>query len=476
MTLRVMEKTGRWPGQPSFAWHARQRGQAVILVVATAVIVLLAALLVYNAGQLNLKKTKLQNTADSAAYSGALLLSRAYNFTAYSNRAMVANQVAIAQLVSLSSWSRYYCTTFTATDCGKFTTLGTDDEMVVLLDLFDINEPANTANKTYQKISKGIWKGLDKVIPRLVTALDKLEKLLSTTSKAYMVGTMLAAGPAMSKVVKDNDSNAYINLTAFDVAKQYKNVLGFVKAYKPLKRKSSKPNRFHDVTMASLDAWTKSRSGPEIPPFTSLLTAAGPCLGDGEGFIMMTGFWHGSTKLAKNNRYWKAKDNGYWASAGVCVIIVDVGPVPVPVPIPLVFPLSPSSGLAYAGYPTDKVHDIETYSGLQPYYGVAKIKKPDMESPTMSIFVAENSTTIHTTQNGNPPVGAGQFVLNDSEASAKMQVASSANAHFVRPDANLTLGGYTVYGNMFNPYWEAHLVPTPASMVTDYRKAQGGAP
>ena len=54
--------------------------------------------------QMTSAKIKLQNTADAAAYSAAVLQARDYNFSAYTNRAMVANQVSAAQVVALKSW------------------------------------------------------------------------------------------------------------------------------------------------------------------------------------------------------------------------------------------------------------------------------------------------------------------------------------------------------------------------------------
>jgi hypothetical protein len=61
----------------------------------------------FNVGQLSREKTKLVNTADAVAYSAGVVHARALNFNAYSNRALIANEVLIAQMVSLSSWSGY---------------------------------------------------------------------------------------------------------------------------------------------------------------------------------------------------------------------------------------------------------------------------------------------------------------------------------------------------------------------------------
>jgi len=46
---------------------------------------------------------QLQNAADAAAFGASTLEARSLNFAAYTNRAMVANEVAIGQLVGLLS-------------------------------------------------------------------------------------------------------------------------------------------------------------------------------------------------------------------------------------------------------------------------------------------------------------------------------------------------------------------------------------
>ena len=81
-----------------------QRGQALLFVTVTMLVVLLAMLSMYSIGQLVNEKTRLQNTADAAAYSAAIVQARDYNLTAYMNRAMIANDVSVAQTVGMMSW------------------------------------------------------------------------------------------------------------------------------------------------------------------------------------------------------------------------------------------------------------------------------------------------------------------------------------------------------------------------------------
>jgi hypothetical protein len=97
---------------PSRAWsvvaeRGSQSGQALIYGLFVIIGGLAGLFYLFNTGQLAREKTKLVNTTDAVAYSGGVLNARALNFHAYTNRAMMANTVAIAQLVSLSSWVQY---------------------------------------------------------------------------------------------------------------------------------------------------------------------------------------------------------------------------------------------------------------------------------------------------------------------------------------------------------------------------------
>jgi hypothetical protein len=93
---------------PAFAFSkGRQRGQALIFGLFVLIAGLAALFFFFNVGQLSREKTKLVNTADAVAYSAGVVQARALNFNAYSNRALIANEVLIAQMVSLSSWADY---------------------------------------------------------------------------------------------------------------------------------------------------------------------------------------------------------------------------------------------------------------------------------------------------------------------------------------------------------------------------------
>ncbi|MBS0307493.1 MAG: hypothetical protein JSS58_00850, partial [Proteobacteria bacterium] len=96
----------------SFASIRNQRGQALVFSLITVSIILLVMVSMYTMGQQSINKMKLQNTVDAAAYSAVVAEARDYNFSAYTNRAVIANQVAVAQVVGITSWARNYAGTY----------------------------------------------------------------------------------------------------------------------------------------------------------------------------------------------------------------------------------------------------------------------------------------------------------------------------------------------------------------------------
>lgn len=88
----------------------RQRGQVLVWFLAFAATLAVVFAGVYSVGQATSEKQKIVSAADAAAYSGGLVQARALNLVSYTNRAVIANEVLIAQMVSLQSWNDYFKT------------------------------------------------------------------------------------------------------------------------------------------------------------------------------------------------------------------------------------------------------------------------------------------------------------------------------------------------------------------------------
>lgn len=82
----------------------QQRGYLSVVVALFLIVLALSLVGLFDSLQLTRAKTRLQHTADAAAWSAAVMQARELNFHAYMNRASVANQVVVGQMVSLSSF------------------------------------------------------------------------------------------------------------------------------------------------------------------------------------------------------------------------------------------------------------------------------------------------------------------------------------------------------------------------------------
>ena len=95
-----------WRRHP--AHRSMQQGQVLVLALALLFAGCLGLVYLFSAGQVLATKQRLTHAADAAAYSAALWRARVLNYHAYSNRAIVAQEVAIAQAVTLVAWIKYF--------------------------------------------------------------------------------------------------------------------------------------------------------------------------------------------------------------------------------------------------------------------------------------------------------------------------------------------------------------------------------
>jgi hypothetical protein len=82
-------------------------GQASVLGIAFALILMTGIFTLYNISQVSTEKTNLVNAADAAAYSSGVHVARNLNYIAYTNRAMMANHIAVGHMTSYWSWINY---------------------------------------------------------------------------------------------------------------------------------------------------------------------------------------------------------------------------------------------------------------------------------------------------------------------------------------------------------------------------------
>ncbi len=84
-----------------------QRGQALVFGLCLLLLVALLLFFQFSSGQATAAKIRIVNATDAAAYSAGLWRARAMNYYAYSNRAIIANEVAIAQAATMVSYAKF---------------------------------------------------------------------------------------------------------------------------------------------------------------------------------------------------------------------------------------------------------------------------------------------------------------------------------------------------------------------------------
>lgn len=200
MNISFIMRPGKPGGLSRPAQRLRgQRGQALVFATFTSILVILALFAMYSMGGQTIEKIRLQNTADAGAYSAALAEARDYNFSAYTNRAMVANQVGVAQFVGMTSWFRNL-SAFTnnndATNAGRS----------VLYELMMNIWPGGTLKPAYKTIYKaiGAFAGVfdegklgSTFMKGAITLLDGLIRIYSESQRVYHYGTALTVAQTL---------------------------------------------------------------------------------------------------------------------------------------------------------------------------------------------------------------------------------------------------------------------------------------
>jgi len=180
----------------------KQQGQAILLIMLVTVVGVLLGLSLVNTGILTSEKMQLQNTADATAYSVSTIEARDLNFAAYTNRAMVANEVALGQMVGMASWAKminstpsfldlYFSPTYPVPVFGQIVktiisvlkTVTTIIEKGVNAFTKFVSKPLGYFNKAYSVAQRGMHMG------SLVFSLSTLSDMIKGSSKDAQLST-----------------------------------------------------------------------------------------------------------------------------------------------------------------------------------------------------------------------------------------------------------------------------------------------
>lgn len=507
--FRPLPRGGRY-----FSLRSRQRGQALAFIGVTSVLVLLGLLLLYNVAQLTTQKMKLQNTADAAAYSGALTEARDYNFTAYANRAMIANQVAVAQIIGLRSWARNLDSVYKS---GPFNWVPQ-----TFASLSALGSMWTTVWNVAKSAAGGIESVMNAVAGPLVKVLDLLIDALYYGSSAYHIAMILTVPETIVEVIDKNDPDASLSPSITQVgfaAKHALDVYGFTSDYDPTKsgnddsKSGASKDRQANVIFNSQDGFYNFRSYPWPLPILIDPTKAIP---GNFGTMFMIMYHSGGTELKNKTGTYQKSWTGADATGLFTILMVWIF-VPFPVPIPIPIPTPQGYGAALAG----KANDLQPASGnfnhnfaqaygstfvnpltmvpgwinvgagtgatldnnggLKKYWDVtdrdqaSATAHQNLNGPELLIEIEKPMSKIAISSSPGMNIGggdSGQLWLADGTQDNKIKALSKAQSYFARPGKLFPRGdGKTEYGSLYSPYWQARLLPNNlleqgASMLT----------
>jgi hypothetical protein len=253
----------RRPSDARFRAGLRQRGQALIFGLFALAGGLVALFFLFNTGQLTAEKTKLVNTADAVAYSAGVMHARALNFAAYTNRALIANEVLIAQAVSMTSWTHYVSTH--AQNAPTLMWCRTQYSRPVALALITYIPVCYLLSNPYGATTAQVLNQAVGPASQATVAAAELAKQALQAAQANMAATLVPARAALMREVAEanyvDDGSVHVdsipltdNFTLFQGAP-------FIKRYSGADR-----GRFKQTTLAAANldqfirerAWTSS--------------------------------------------------------------------------------------------------------------------------------------------------------------------------------------------------------------------------
>ena len=464
LSLRRSRRVVR-PAAPAGARVAAQSGQVLPASIVFLLIIGGLFYLMANAGQTVTEKIRVTNAADAAAYSAAVVEARALNYDAYINRAMVANQIAIAQMVSFSSWVNYFATAAdnfgaNATDVNFF--LLPNPKVAVLDVAF-----AGTAFVAAYFGGRQVQDYADYIVDGagiIITVHDVAVRALSLSQKA--VHANLTLGIRQGQIAKQVAQAMDPRLDA-EVVRVSHGFDLFTKNYGRHGGSGDERGRFADVTTRSRDEFTRERNWT-VDSFDIPLVRRDPSLKK-RGGTDLVGYdeWRAVDTLELHGRRFGCGRFGLswcddirkpigWGAIEVDAGGGDVGPG--------------HHGNAYVENPTTaqqadsamKSPPYAMFSGLPDSREIRNIDPSADVSTGITVRVSKAQADTLTSGNAAKAKPSGSLALfNDHPAAGQIAALSRAQVFFDRIAARAD--GKDEIGSLYNPYWRVRLVaPTVA--------------
>lgn len=426
----------------------RQRGHALLFALFLMAAAGLGLFFLFSAGQITADKARVTNTADAAAYSGALWRARVLNYDAYSNRAIVANEIGIAQAMTLSSWVRYI--KILAQNINQYT-----QYIPYIGQITSAIATAAEYASTYTDYAAKV----------AVPARDVYKQALAGSQEImHASASIVGMKFVIDSVTQANDPafKAAVVLSGDDFA-------SFTRRYTDNDR-----NRLARVVLDSRDGFTRDRPASPFP-----LPLSNTCW---IGFGIPEFKKRGATSLASLDRWdavdthsahlkyrrrwscrsrevplgWAGDDAAGSNDGGSSFARNDV--------IGGNFGNSAGTNGSAHSYANSEKEELNGYSGISVVRELDYPKLSNRDDPRTRFAVMVRTSATRTADKVN--LNEGRMKLGDSLQAGSIASVSAAEVYFKRPEP--ALGGARADGkeelaSLYNPYWQARLVaPTDA--------------
>lgn len=470
--------------------YIKQKGQSLLWVLGFLATMAVTFAGVYSVGQTTSEKQKIVNATDAAAYTGGMVEARALNLTAYANRAEIANEVFVAQMVSMESWVVYFKQTI-----KSFKTVANALQAIPYIGV--VFAIVKSILQVMETTLNAAQQPLNVAVTTAITAVDTVYYKVAyqtATTAIFFPGSMAkAAELAGSAVLAANVANQngkvdtapvaiktipLLAINAYEWDRGFKN---YKKSGTSIGSASDNRRNARDILLISRDQFSTERKGSNVPVFEVLWGTASlgiPCV------FEIGASKDGPTQL-KNYERWEAQDTSqYGFKVGSCKG-ASFG-------IPYGWgrataaqnqtngdtrynPHASAGSLAYSDGP--KKHG--GWSGVKALYDVDRnssdnpIASFDTDKEKLSFTIAaakpkaniKNNESLNfmnrpaTSRLGSPDLKSD---YEDSQIAAK----SSAKIFFARParnNADITAtslfrrDNHKEISNLYNPYWQVRL-------------------
>ncbi|RBP51385.1 pilus assembly protein TadG-related protein [Arenicella xantha] len=449
---------------------SRQRGYATALGIILMTTMALSIFSLYDVGQVSTHKIRGQNAADASAYSVAVIVSRDLNFMATTNRAMVANQVAIGQMVGLSSYGHMIeQTAFNINVIGQIANL-----------IPGVGTAVARITDALRRGARALKQAFDRAARIVIPINDGFIQVLSVAQQTFHGAMLVASKEVYDDVARRNDPDIESSFIvgAFTIAKfidAHNDTLERNRAPRPYNNSAQNRlhlkrfNEFADVTIASRDRFLRSRDASFI------------------GVIRELGGNEYSRRIV-NNRY-------VWEWTAMDTMRVRIPPCPPFIGCVLSSPLGWGAGHAlYQGRNynyrrntrkwggawrnssaasiarwDDRGNNFSGTKSIRPFYDleedglrergpamVAVLKKP-LEPVRVWKEVAKTTANYDLQP---------RYDVAENGGIAKDQIlsVSKAEPYFSRPHDLWARGDRNIeFGNLYNPFWQPRLIETSTS-------------